>query len=316
MYTAIKPSQTSQDITNILRREKHLGTEGIQAPSLKNLKYEFKGEDIKTIANLIEKHMVLQVNEGARKGDLKIFIETPDEKIKLEVEKYSLELNELKLGDKDRKALLEEFKKNVREELNKAGGYYDPRGVHLFVLDDSRKKFIENFAKDLMKHGFIKGKLEGTFEKKPDQETLNRVARFFTSNFLTHELIHQTLHENYPAVFKEGKPSEKVVILSPEWTKSPGSKDEAMRILDEAIAYTVTHEVMIDLGFGRVSAPTLLSITTVKPDIAKGIAFLVKVEKETDGNPIPFVCKEPPICLSEINNPEEYIKRIASAKSK
>jgi len=311
-----------EHLTNFHITDKPTG--GFTSPSNKFAVYTPSKEETIKIANLIERHTGLKLDEKTRRGDLKISFISRDEAFKLSRDYHSSLLRELKLEQTAYDYLFKRITKTLAEDYKTVNGYYHRLSGAIYLVNENLEGFIKDWSVGLIKRGVIAGKLEGIFRKKPDEKALERTTKFAVLGTTTHESVHKTLNENNPML------ERKTLVLAaqrwalssklPEVNEKEGEKIaksilsldsqiNAIKIFDEAIAYFVEHRVMCDMGFSAESSLHFANLKKQRPDIAKGIAFFEEVEHIANKNPIPLVYKNLPVSMHEIENPKAYLRR-------
>jgi len=299
-----------------------------EAPaSEKYARYLPSKEEIIRIAELIERFSGMKVDEKVKRGEIEVkFISSRN----LRKERLNDELSAC-----DRMNLEPRIYNKVKHRIKNVSGtplqsrlaYFEPKNNTIYVLYDNFDKLIKEESLAYVKAGIIDGKIERHFFRKTaDAKSTEEIEKFVVRDVLSHELTHQIFAGNNPQYQKTVlETDERAFKLFSETVKAEANKDyeklkelstevesnndhaTALHIYREAIACSVTHNVMYELGF-RI--PADVRMARLPPQYKKGISFLDEINRATGQNPITFTMHDPPQSMREIENPELYIRRV------
>lgn len=312
MTEAIKHDDVREHVTRMhILGDKETAT----TPSGRSILYKPTKEDIEQIAQLIEKISGMKVDERTRTFRVE-FVTTKQAD---EIRKDSL------ISDVTNPSEAASFEKAVRKSKgvmrHTLGFVFEKEGAVYLIRDEfeesGRKKAVK-----AIKDGVIEGKLSGIMRKRADENAVRTVEKVMSLYIVTHELTHEVLEKNAP-VYASANSIAEVYRTIDGIVKSKGHErekliGEASKALDrlwalhgyqEAVAYSVAYKAVHEMGYPSNMLHSISSISG-ESEVMKGMNFLAEIDRITGKNPFELTFRNPPEKMSELENPEEYLKRI------
>jgi predicted transport protein len=321
-----KPSDSIREhLTNIHLSEK-TNLDYVTSSNFKYSKYVPTKEEVIQIAKLIEKVSGMKIDERFRKGDVKIELVTKEEAEKtVRADLYDI-LEGLHLEPRIHNNIYKNYIKNSEVIDKGCNAYFNERHSTVYLIYDNTEKSVKESSVNLVEAGKIDGKIERHFFRKTvDQQTLEKIWRYFMLSITIHEVTHGISFKNNSELanvrlngqaellkieseIQKSNDPKRIRILDHSM-KAKKRQVEAYMVYGEAIAHRTENLVMNELDYDKLSNLFLEVIKSNQSNIAAGLEFLEAVERTTHQNPVAFTIHDPPKSMLEIENHKVYLRR-------
>jgi len=274
-------------------------------------------EETKKIAKFIERASGMEIRDTIKKDGVRVeFVSREKATMISQEETY-------KIFEKfiDSPAALQQLRKKISEDVfhgENVPAFFSPSDNTIYFITETTEEKIKKRCDS-----------KGVERDSPEGKS---IERFFILHSFVHEIIHQTIKENYPSVgnwhLNTVAEDAKMVLASLEpqnqsqekqedfakLIKEIGAKKKLMHAYNEGIAYRAGYEVLCQLHYSSSAAKEYKKAREDEKhyeDIPKGIKFLEAIERKTGGqNPITFTTKNPPQSMEELKDANKYLARI------